>query len=124
MATLYFNNISVRNVEIGPSNKDEVGLKFSILDLNVDQLLEEIPIKDMVEHLDNNNQLNAEFFLKRFSLEEIFDEFEASELKEKLGIIPVSIEMEEGKDSDEQIKELYLGVLRAVREVHDKTLNV
>jgi len=84
MATLYFNNISVRNVEIGPSNKDEVGLKFSILDLNVDQLLEEIPIKDMVEHLDNNNQLNAEFFLKRFSLEEIFDEFEASELKEKL----------------------------------------
>jgi hypothetical protein len=46
------------------------------------------------------------------------------ELKEKLGIIPVSIEMEEGKDSDEQIKELYLGVLRAVREVHDKTLNV
>ena len=46
------------------------------------------------------------------------------ELKEKLGIIPVSIEMEEGKDSNEQIKELYLGVLRAVREVYDKTLNV
>ena len=46
------------------------------------------------------------------------------ELKEKLGIVPVTVEMEEGKDSDEQIKELYLGVLRAVREVHDKTLNV
>jgi hypothetical protein len=46
------------------------------------------------------------------------------ELKEKLGIVPVTVEMEEGKDSDKQIKELYLGVLRAVREVHDKTLNV
>ena len=46
------------------------------------------------------------------------------ELKEKLGIVPVTVEMEEGKDSDEQIKELYLGVLRVVREVHDKTLNV
>jgi hypothetical protein len=45
------------------------------------------------------------------------------ELKEKLGIIPMSIEMEDGKDSDEQIKELYLGVLKAAREVHDKKTN-
>ena len=46
------------------------------------------------------------------------------ELKEKLGIVPVTVEMEEGKDSDEQIKDLYFGILKAVREVHDKTLNV
>ena len=45
------------------------------------------------------------------------------ELKEKLAIVPITIEMEEGKDSDEQIKKLYLGVLKAVTEVHDKTLN-
>jgi hypothetical protein len=46
------------------------------------------------------------------------------ELKEKLGIIPMNIEMEEGKNSDDQIKELYLGILKLVSEVYNKTLNV
>ena len=45
------------------------------------------------------------------------------ELKEKLGIIPMNIEMEEGKNSDDQIKELYLGILKLVSEVYNKTLN-
>lgn len=84
MATIYFNNISANNVEVGASNRDEVDLKFSMLDCNVDQLLEEIPIKDMIEHLNNNNKLNIAYFLEQFSLEEIFDEFSGSELREKL----------------------------------------
>jgi hypothetical protein len=46
------------------------------------------------------------------------------ELKEKLGIIPMNIEMEEGKNSDDQIKELYLGILKLVSEVYNKTLNL
>jgi hypothetical protein len=46
------------------------------------------------------------------------------ELKEKLAIIPMTIEMEEGKNSDDQIKELYLGILKLVSEVYNKTLNV
>ena len=46
------------------------------------------------------------------------------ELKEKLGIIPMNIEMEEGKNSDDQIKELYLGILKLISEVYNKTLNV
>lgn len=41
------------------------------------------------------------------------------ELKEKLGIIPMTIEMEEGKNSDDQIKELYLGILKLVSKIYN-----
>lgn len=84
MKTVTFNNLSVKNVEISGSSRDEVDLKFEIYNTRIDEILEEIPTKDILEHLENSNELNIAYFLERFSLEEIFDEFEGSELREKL----------------------------------------
>lgn len=84
MKTITFNNLSVKSVEISGSSRDEVDLKFEIYNTRIDDILEEIPSKDILQHLENNNTVNLAYFLERFSLEEIFDEFAGSELREKL----------------------------------------
>jgi len=47
-----------------------------------------------------------------------------SELKQRLGIIPIKFEIEDDKDNDEDIKQLYLKVFKTISEIPDKTLNV
>jgi hypothetical protein len=47
-----------------------------------------------------------------------------SELKQRLGILPIKFEIEDDKDNDEDIKQLYLKVFKVISETPDKTLNV
>lgn len=47
-----------------------------------------------------------------------------SELKQRLGIIPIKFEIEDDRDNDEDIKQLYLKVFKTISETPDKTLNV
>lgn len=84
MKTITFNNLSVKNVEISGSSRDEVDLKFEIYNTRIDDILEEIPSKDILQHLENNNTVNLAYFLDRFSLEEIFDEIGGAECKNRL----------------------------------------
>ena len=44
-----------------------------------------------------------------------------SELKQRLGIIPIKFEIEDDKDNDEYIKQLYLKVFKTISETPDKT---
>jgi len=47
-----------------------------------------------------------------------------SELKQRLGIIPIKFEIEDDKDNDEDIKQLYLKVFKTISETPNKTLNI
>lgn len=46
-----------------------------------------------------------------------------SELKQRLGIIPIRFEIEDDRDNDEYIKQLYWKVFKTISETPDKTLN-
>jgi hypothetical protein len=70
-------------------------------------------IKDVV------NQMKQEF-MPKLTIEIKVD----SELKQRLGILPIKFEIEDDKDNDEDIKQLYLKVFKVISETPDKTLNV
>jgi hypothetical protein len=76
--------IKVKNVEITPINPNEIELDVKIDDKRFDDILMEIPEKEIIEHLANHDLLTVELFLKYHSLEEVFDKFNHAELKTRL----------------------------------------
>ena len=76
--------IKVKNVSISSTTYNELELDVIIDDKKFDDILMEIPEKEIVDHLVDHDLLTVELFLKYHSLEEIFEKFSIVELKTRL----------------------------------------
>ena len=76
--------IKVKNVHIVAASYNQLELDVNIDDQKFDDILMEIPEKEIIEHLANHDILTVELFLKYHSLEEVFERFSLVELKNRL----------------------------------------
>lgn len=77
-------NTKVRNLTVSPYNMNEIEINFDIVESVIDEVLYKIPYAFLIKELDENGILSLEFFLERYSLENIFDAFDKTELKTRL----------------------------------------
>ena len=76
--------IKVKTVSISSTTYNELELDVIIDNKKFDDILMEIPEKEIVDHLVDHDLLTVELFLKYHSLEEIFEKFSIVELKTRL----------------------------------------
>lgn len=76
--------IKVKDVQIEPRSSTGLELNITIDDQKFDDILMEIPEKEIIDHLINHDLLTVELLLRYHSLEEVFDKFNHAELKNRL----------------------------------------
>lgn len=76
--------IKVKTVSISSTTYNELELDVIIDNKKFDDILMEIPEKEIVDHLVNHDLLTVELFLTHHSLESIFERFSIVELKNRL----------------------------------------
>lgn len=74
----------VKKVEITPRDKNEIEVECEIQNYELSDTLDEIDSKLLINSLQAKGALTMELFLKEFTLEDVFEEFTGSELKERL----------------------------------------
>ncbi len=74
----------VKKVEITPINKDEIEVQCEIQNCELSETLDKLDSKLLIQSLKDNDNLTMDLFLEEFTLEDVFEEFTASELKERL----------------------------------------
>jgi hypothetical protein len=80
----YRFQLNAKSVDINPVGSHHICLTIDIYEYKIDNLLEELPIKKIHNFLDATNTFTPEFLLKHCTLEEIFDQFNPVELKNRL----------------------------------------
>jgi len=74
----------VKKVEITPRDKNEIEVECEIQNYELSDTLDEIDSKLLINSLQAKGALTMELFLQEFTLEDVFEEFTGSELKERL----------------------------------------
>lgn len=86
MSNVYSFSITAVNVNISSYNTNEIRLRFDIFKSTVDELLESIPEKELIEELKKSSTINAKFCINEFDLqiEDFFDLLDKSEIKHRV----------------------------------------
>lgn len=86
MSNTYRFTVTASDVQISAYNHQEVELTFEIYKSTVDELLESIPNKELIEELQKSSTIDAKFCIDEFDLqiEDFFDLLNKSELKHRV----------------------------------------
>jgi hypothetical protein len=86
MSNVYSFNILAVDANISSYNTNEIRLRFDIFKSTVDELLESIPEKELIEELKKSSTIDAKFCIDEFDLqiEDFFDLLDKSELKHRV----------------------------------------
>jgi polyisoprenoid-binding protein YceI len=76
--------INAKSVNIESANTREVEVTLDIDDSEIQNILENIDLKEIYNHLEGADVLNANLFLKYCTLEDVFEHFNPVELKTRL----------------------------------------
>lgn len=76
--------INAKSVNIESANNREVEVTVDINDSEIQNILENIDLKEIYNHLEGADVLNANLFLKYCTLEDVFEHFNPVELKTRL----------------------------------------
>jgi hypothetical protein len=79
----YRFQLNAESVDINPVSSHHICLTIDINEDKIDDLLQEMPIEKILNHL-GADVLNANLFLKYCTLEDVFEHFNPAELKNKL----------------------------------------
>ena len=86
MSNVYSFSITAVDANISSYNTNEIRLRFDIFKSTVDELLESIPEKELIEELKKSSTINAKFCINEFDLqiEDFFDLLDKSEIKHRV----------------------------------------
>jgi hypothetical protein len=79
----YRFQLNAKSVDITAGNH-QICLTIDINEDKIDDLLQEMPIEKIFNHLEGADVLNANLFLKYCTLEDVFEHFNPAELKNRL----------------------------------------
>jgi hypothetical protein len=77
-------NFKAFAISMEPRNGSEIDINVIVHDSEIDEILSEIPLDKIYNHLEGADVLKPALFLKYCTLEEVFDEFNIADLKTRL----------------------------------------